>query len=156
MAEDSQRAQVAINGFIGSILIVFSSLIYVLWAVLPDDVLHQMHLTYYPDRYWAVAVPAILVMFLFHYFTTSWLLVLVTTPPLTDGRCITDVDSKPDKEIEVGALADSSSSVPPWVDIPVSVASHLLFEPWTEKVRYSARGRGELMSGERRRGERFV
>ncbi|CAJ1038389.1 putative PIG-P [Leishmania shawi] len=134
MREDSQRAQVAINGFIGSILIVVGSIVYVLWSVLPDEVLHRMHMTYYPDRYWAVAVPAILVMFLVHYFTTSWLLVLVTTHPLTDGRCITDEDSKPDTEIEVGALADSGSSLPPWVDIPVSVASHLLFEPWNKKV----------------------
>lgn len=135
MSEENQRAQIAINGFIASILIVLCSVAYVLWAVLPDEVLHALHLTYYPDRYWAVALPAILVILLFYYFTTSWLLVLVTTHPLTDGRCITDVDRKLDNELEVGALADSNNSVPPWVDIPVSVASHLLFEPWKEKVR---------------------
>lgn len=135
MAEDSQRAQIAINGFIASLLIVVGSITYVLWAVLPDEALHCLHLTYYPDRYWAVAVPAMVVMFIFYYFTTSWLLVLITTHPLTDGCCVTDVDSKREKEIEVGALADSNSSVPPWVDIPVSVSSHLMFEPWKEKVR---------------------
>lgn len=135
MTDESKDAQVAINGFIASILIIISSVGYVLWAVLPDAALHRLHMTYYPDRYWAVAVPAILVMFFFYYFSSSVLLTLMTTHPLDDGRCITDVDGKPDKEVDVRALANTNSSVSPWVDIPVSVASRLLFEPWKEKVR---------------------
>ncbi|KAF2095031.1 PIG-P, partial [Rhizodiscina lignyota] len=37
-------------------------LMYVLWAFLPSPFLHQLGIYYYPDRWWALAVPAWLVM----------------------------------------------------------------------------------------------
>lgn len=35
---------------------------YVLWAFLPSPFLHQMGIYYYPNRWWALAIPAWLVM----------------------------------------------------------------------------------------------
>ena len=37
-------------------------LMYVLWAYVPSPVLHQMGIHYYPNRWWALAVPAWLVV----------------------------------------------------------------------------------------------
>jgi phosphatidylinositol glycan class P protein len=37
-------------------------LMYVLWAYLPSPFLHQLGICYYPDRWWALAVPAWLAM----------------------------------------------------------------------------------------------
>ena len=34
--------------------------LYLLWAYLPPSALHALHVTYYPDRHWALAVPACL------------------------------------------------------------------------------------------------
>lgn len=34
-----------------------SAVLWILWAYTPDWVLHSLGITYYPDRYWAIALP---------------------------------------------------------------------------------------------------
>ncbi|MCJ1387298.1 hypothetical protein MMC18_000139 [Xylographa bjoerkii] len=51
--------------YYGFVLYVGSSLcfvMYVLWAYLPSPFLHQLGLDYYPNRWWALAIPAELVV----------------------------------------------------------------------------------------------
>ncbi|CCW63868.1 unnamed protein product [Phytomonas sp. EM1] len=130
---NSKAPQVAINGFIAWLLFIVFTVMYLVWAIVPDRVLHQLHITYYPDKYWAVAVPAMLVIFFSYYFTTHAFLVLMMTYPLDDGHVITDVDAKTDTQVNVAVLAEQTGSVPMWVYIPVSISSRLLFQPWKEK-----------------------
>jgi phosphatidylinositol glycan class P protein len=40
--------------------IVFTT--YILWAVLPEHVLHSYGISYYPDKNWAIAFPSVFVM----------------------------------------------------------------------------------------------
>ena len=69
--------------------------LYLLWAYLPLSVLHALHITYYPDRYRAVALPAYLsVLPLFLCFSYLAVNRYSTTPlsgigALADGwtRC---------------------------------------------------------------------
>jgi phosphatidylinositol N-acetylglucosaminyltransferase subunit P len=49
----------------GFAVYLFSSLaflVYVLWAYVPSPILHSLGITYYPNRWWALAVPAWLVL----------------------------------------------------------------------------------------------
>ncbi|CAD2213051.1 phosphatidylinositol glycan, class P [Angomonas deanei] len=128
--EQKGEAQVAITGFISCLLVlgVFGG--YLVWAIVPDEYLHLMHITYLPSKYWAVAIPAVIIMTCFYYWVASVLIVLVMTYPLTDGHCVTDVDKKKEAEVKLSSLSGIKSSVPPWVDIPVDVTSALLFQPW--------------------------
>jgi phosphatidylinositol N-acetylglucosaminyltransferase subunit P len=43
-------------------------LMYLLWAYLPSPFLHQLGIHYYPDRWWALAVPAWLVMSILYMY----------------------------------------------------------------------------------------
>lgn len=124
--------QTAINGFIAIILTLLCSVLYLIWLLVPQHILHRLHISYYPDKYWAFAIPAMLTMWGAYYFFVSVCLIFVTTHPLEDGRCITDVDTRKDTELNCGALTQSAGSVAPWADIPVPVASNLLFQPWVE------------------------
>jgi phosphatidylinositol glycan class P protein len=45
-----------------------SFLVYLLWAYLPSPFLHQLGIHYYPDRWWALAVPAWLVALLVYVY----------------------------------------------------------------------------------------
>ena len=45
--------------WITSYLLLF---LYLLWAWLPASVLHALSITYYPSKYWAVAIPAYICM----------------------------------------------------------------------------------------------
>ena len=52
----------AFIGWIGSILIYVS---FLLWAFAPESFLHSIGITYYPSRYYAIALPAyFLVMYI--------------------------------------------------------------------------------------------
>lgn len=124
--------QTAMNGFIALILDGLAFVLYMIWLLVPEDMLHRLHLSYYPDKYWAFAIPALLTMLGAFYFYVSCCLVLFTTHPLEDARCVTDIDTRKDTELNCGALTQTAGSVAPWADIPVPVASTILFQPWME------------------------
>ncbi|RNF22480.1 phosphatidylinositol glycan, class P [Trypanosoma conorhini] len=119
----------ASNGFIAWLIVLMVFVMYFLWAFLPGYLLDWTLLTYYPDKYWAVALPAMLVMSVVYYFSTSFLLVLYRTNPLTDGFSVADADAKEDYH-SLESLSDAKETVPPLTEIPVSVTSRLLFQPW--------------------------
>lgn len=123
----------AVNGFIHMILTIVCFILYSIWLFVPESYLHRVHISYYPRRYWAFAIPAILTMLFIYYCFASACLFFIATHPLDDGRCVTDVDVRKDMELNCGALTQSAGSVAPWADIPVPVVSTLLFQPWTEQ-----------------------
>ena len=48
----------AVYGFVLYLLSTAAFLIYLLWLIVPDDILRAtLGLTFMPDKYWAVAVP---------------------------------------------------------------------------------------------------
>ena len=51
----------ATYGFAAFIFNTCIIILYLLWAFLPDSWLAMMRFTYYPRRYWAIAVPTYLV-----------------------------------------------------------------------------------------------
>ncbi|KAL5560596.1 hypothetical protein UlMin_036807 [Ulmus minor] len=46
-----------VYGFVGSITTVVATVIFLVWAYVPDSWLHSIGIFYYPSRYWALAVP---------------------------------------------------------------------------------------------------
>lgn len=57
--------------YYGFVLYLFSSLtflIYLLWAYLPSPFLHALGIFYYPNRWWALAIPAFLVMLIVYVY----------------------------------------------------------------------------------------
>ena len=79
-----------VYGFVVWISASICLVLYLLWAYLPPSVLHALHITYYPDRYWAVALPAyvsVLPLFLcFTYVAFN----LYRTTPLSDIGALED------------------------------------------------------------------
>ncbi|KAF2861928.1 PIG-P-domain-containing protein [Piedraia hortae CBS 480.64] len=75
---------------------------YLLWAFLPSPFLHQLGIHYYPNRWWALAIPAWTVMAVIYiYVALAAYNVGRLTLPLKDLQCIVDdaacvaaVDSK--------------------------------------------------------------
>ena len=129
---ESKGSQKAAYGFIVWIMTILGMTIYVFWSSLPEWLLHRIQFTYYPDRYWAVGIPAVLIGAYYYYTSTYFLLYMRNTKKLTDLHCITDGDAKSSvRHASLGPLAEVKSSVPPIADIPVSVTSSLFYLPWT-------------------------
>ncbi|KAI0473891.1 PIG-P-domain-containing protein [Xylariaceae sp. FL0804] len=80
--------------YYGFVLYLFSSLaflIYLLWSYLPSPFLHALGIYYYPNRWWALAVPSFLVMLLVYiYIALAAYNTEVLTLPLTSIETIVD------------------------------------------------------------------
>ncbi|KAG9256008.1 Golgi CORVET complex core vacuolar protein 8-domain-containing protein [Emericellopsis atlantica] len=80
--------------YYGFVLYLFSSLaflIYLLWAYLPSPFLHVLGIYYYPNRWWALAVPAFLVMTVVYIFVALALYnTEMLTLPLGDVETVVD------------------------------------------------------------------
>lgn len=80
--------------YYGFVLYLFSSLtflIYLLWSYLPSPFLHVLGITYYPDRWWSLAVPSFLVMALVYtYVALAAYNTEILTLPMESVETIVD------------------------------------------------------------------
>lgn len=79
-----------VYGFVVWISASLCLVLYLLWAYLPPSLLHSLHITYYPDRYWAVAVPAYLSLLPLFLCFTYVSYNLYRTTPLSDIAALED------------------------------------------------------------------
>ncbi|TEB23383.1 PIG-P-domain-containing protein [Coprinellus micaceus] len=105
--------------------------IYLLWAFLPDELIIWLGVTWYPNREWAILVPAwSIVAVLFTYFV-YFALALRGTPPLDDINSITDGHAlypKPQGGTHNTYLAATELNViPELYDIPISLVNRVLY-----------------------------
>ncbi len=129
--ESQKASQKAAYGFIVWIMTIIGMTIFIFWSSLPEWALHSIQFTYYPDRYWAVGAPAVLIATYYYFSSTYILMYLRNTKRLTDLHGVTDRDAKSGaRHASLGPLAEVKSSVPPIADIPVSVTSRLFYLPW--------------------------
>jgi phosphatidylinositol glycan class P protein len=61
MSSSSSRAKFAFVAYISSIV---AFIIYVFWAFFPKNFLYEIGITYYPSRYYGVALPAYMIVLL--------------------------------------------------------------------------------------------
>ncbi|KAK9477461.1 PIG-P-domain-containing protein [Lipomyces japonicus] len=110
-------------GFALYVSSTFAFIVYVLWAFLPQSVLHSLHIYYYPSRWWALVFPSFIVMLVVYiYVALASYNVEVLTPGLDQLSTITDeyaVVSTDDKY-----LWKASDGV--W-DIPVESVDYVLY-----------------------------
>lgn len=80
--------------YYGFVLYLFSSLaflIYLLWSYLPSPFLHAFGIRYYPNRWWALAIPSFLVMAIVYiYVALSLYNIEILTEPLSSVETIVD------------------------------------------------------------------
>lgn len=89
-------------------------LLYVIWAVVPDEMLHDyLGLTYWPSKYWAVAIPiwALTALATFAFLIYPAINMLLT-PDIDDICTITDKYALQNTET-------ISGGIPPVSDIPI-------------------------------------
>lgn len=109
--------------------------IWVCWTLIPDLVLRSMSIYYYPDKYWALAIPSYTLMLMVYVYVALALYnTEVLTLPLDDvrnfvdeysvlaGSCETDEVAKANKAIEY--LWNAPSGV--W-DLPVTLVNEVLY-----------------------------
>ncbi|KAK0060238.1 phosphatidylinositol N-acetylglucosaminyltransferase subunit P [Biomphalaria pfeifferi] len=118
----SPQRQRAFYGFVVYLLSFIGFGLYIVWAYVPDEWLHSIGLTYWPQKYWAIALPVYLCMIIVLSYIAYTGLILINTASLTDLNTITDNHSHYED-----LTVMHPDSIPPLRDMDISVVNHLLY-----------------------------
>lgn len=126
-------SQVEVYGFVAWVTSGVLYLLYLSWAFLPNEWLEFIGITYYPDKYWALAVPTWLCMVIAYLlFGYECLGKMKSQPPTCR---FTLEDSTPQwTEQDLDAMIGSTRLFP-LKDIPPITATKMLFHDklWAPK-----------------------
>lgn len=91
--------------------------VYALWALLPASWLHAMRIDYYPSRWWAIAIPAFILMLMLYIYIllASYNTEVLTFPPdAAQTLCDTEtmVHDVPLKEVNMFTNKNPSTRIP--------------------------------------------
>ena len=119
-----------IYGFVAWSSTALLFVVYMLWALLPDQVIVWLGVEWYPNREWAIFVPAYTVVLVLLTYFVYFALALYNTPSFSDIRTITDSRAHlppPDARNPYFKHADPRT-VPELYDIPIGLVNRVLYE----------------------------
>lgn len=73
---------VEVYGFVGWVTSLLGFVLYLSWALTPNEILESVGILYYPDKHWALTIPLLLSMAVVYVFTGYEFLnmMMVQTP----------------------------------------------------------------------------
>ncbi|KAG7446851.1 PIG-P-domain-containing protein [Guyanagaster necrorhizus] len=104
--------------------------VYFLWAILPDEYVEWLGLTWYPNREWAVLLPAYSVVVVLLAYFVYFALAIYGTPSLSDSCTFTDSRSHylPVREGKQGCTSFARpDAVLELYDIPIGLVNRVLY-----------------------------
>ncbi|KAL8602449.1 hypothetical protein ACOMHN_067645 [Nucella lapillus] len=96
--------------------------VYLVWAYVPDSWLTAVGLTYWPQKYWAVALPVYLCVLIVLFYITYLGLIFISTPPLTSVTIITDSHANTQDQSPV-----APDAIPPLRDLDIVEVNRYLY-----------------------------
>jgi len=93
------------------------------WAFLPSKVLHFIGVYYYPDRWWAVAIPSLAVITLVYIFAALQGYNRAVTPEFDRLECITDSYARMSTEPQ----RDKHRGTNGVLDLPAGLVCEILY-----------------------------
>ncbi|KJE97809.1 hypothetical protein CAOG_07903 [Capsaspora owczarzaki ATCC 30864] len=127
VVKDPNAPSREIYGFVFYLAAWAAWVAYILWAVVPDEYLRMVGITYFPQKYWAVAVPAYACMiwvFIYWFYLASNLL---RVPALDSTATILDSHTVTRPAAAILAEIEHPQAIPALADIPVSTVHRVMF-----------------------------
>mmetsp|Transcript_14213 Transcript_14213/g.30424 ORF Transcript_14213/g.30424 Transcript_14213/m.30424 type:complete len:156 (-) Transcript_14213:164-631(-) len=118
-------------GFVGWVTSTAAYVVFLFWAYLPEQYLEDWGITWYPRKYWALAIPTYICVSVIFVYWLYESLNMMSTPSADSLTTFTDKHAR-DKPTR-----PDPGSTPPMYDIPITRMSEVL---------YGRRGGSELAS----------
>ncbi|KAF9584836.1 hypothetical protein BGW38_004990 [Lunasporangiospora selenospora] len=115
--------------YYGFVLYLVSGITYVMylgWAYLPKEILDSMGITYYPSKYWSLALPIWLFVLVIYLYVAFFAFNLYNTEPLDSFLTITDEHANAFHTNSASTLTDDF--VPDLMDIPIGMVNACLYQ----------------------------
>ncbi|KAJ7962799.1 Phosphatidylinositol N-acetylglucosaminyltransferase subunit P [Quillaja saponaria] len=119
-----------VYGFVGSITTVVASVIFFVWAYVPESWLHSIGIFYYPSRYWALAVPTYVIIAVILMLGFYIGLNFMSTPSPKSINTIFDEFSR-DPSSFVSSPHGEDEPIKPISDIGINKINNLMFNDAT-------------------------
>ncbi|XP_042044870.1 phosphatidylinositol N-acetylglucosaminyltransferase subunit P-like isoform X2 [Salvia splendens] len=116
-----------VYGFVGSITTVVFTVIFIVWAYVPDHWLHSIGIYYYPSRYWALAVPTYVMVTIVLAITFYIGMNFMATPPPTSLNIMFDEFSR-EMVSNVPLVDDDEQPIEPISDIGINRINKIMFD----------------------------
>ncbi|XP_023639938.1 phosphatidylinositol N-acetylglucosaminyltransferase subunit P [Capsella rubella] len=116
-----------VYGFVGSISTVVATVIFLIWAYVPDKLLESIGIHYYPSRYWVLAMPTYLMVTLMLTLVFYIGLNFIATPPPTSLNTLFDEYSREPGELDPGMEEGEDRPIDPISDIDITRINDLMF-----------------------------
>ncbi|CAK7910030.1 hypothetical protein CAAN1_21S01706 [[Candida] anglica] len=122
------------KGFFVYVLTSITLTVWAAWSLIPDEMLNAVSISYYPDKYWSMAIPSYFLMaMLFTYVAHVLWNTEIETIPLDDVRNF--VDENAVLAGYAGGDCDATEASIPWVwkyssgvrDLPIGLVNEVLY-----------------------------
>ncbi|KAI5951271.1 GPI19 [Candida jiufengensis] len=133
------KSQAEYSGFTIYVLSSLALLVYILWTLTPQNILKNLSIDYYPDKYWAIAIPSYsLMLMLFTYLALALYNTEILTLKLNDVNNFIDVNTQFPGESNGAELSinernklvsDYVHKAPSGVwDLPITLVNEVLYD----------------------------
>ncbi|KAF8155563.1 PIG-P-domain-containing protein [Crassisporium funariophilum] len=118
-------------GFVAWTSTYLAFVLYILWAILPDEYIVWLGVTWYPNREWALLIPSWSIIVVLLTYMTYFAIALRATPAFDEMSSVTDsriaLPTAVDGDHNPYLASAEAGAIPELYDIPLGMVNRVMY-----------------------------